>query len=215
MDQQKIMQYAQTSFSSVQQRRQMLVWSQASCNPHWAIIWTGRPSYLHDVINFKPFCQNKTKIIICMIFGCRFGFCDTYISGRQVGVTTKPKLVLANFFNSFLGGLRCVRESNQVLKYVSWCTEFDIKTSNNKAYQYILECIWYLPIPGGIFLDFLRPFSFPSSTRAFHSIYGIIRGCSYLGLFSRWILYWSRTIFKCFPAFYRTFDASKVSVWTD
>ena len=74
-----------------------------------------------------------------MIFGCGFGFCDTYISGYQVGVTTRPKLVLANFFNSFLGGLICVHEPNQVLKYVSRCTKFDIKTSNNKAYHYILE----------------------------------------------------------------------------
>ena len=60
----------------------------------------------------KPFVRTKTKIIICMIFGCRFRFCDTDISGRQVGVTTRPKLVLANFFNSFLCGLRCVREPN-------------------------------------------------------------------------------------------------------
>ena len=33
---------------------------------------------------------------------------DTYILGLQVRVTTRPKLVLANFFNSLLGGLRCV-----------------------------------------------------------------------------------------------------------
>ena len=132
------------------------------------------------------FCQNKTKIIICMIFGCRFGFCNTYISSCQVRVTTRSKLVLANFFNSFLGGLRCVREPNQVLKYVSQCTKFDIKTSNNKTYHYILECIAYLPVPaGGIFPDFLRPFSFPSSTRDFHSIDGIIGGSSYLGFCSR------------------------------
>ena len=121
-----------------------------------------------------------------MIFGCVFGFCDTYISGHHVRVTTRTNLVLDNFFNSFLGGLRCVQDPNQVFKYVSRCTKFDIKTSNNKAYHYILECIAYLPIPaGGIFLDFLRPFSFPSSTRAFHSIYGIIGGHSYLGFFSR------------------------------
>ena len=121
-----------------------------------------------------------------MIFGCGFGFCDTYISGRQVRVTTSPKLVLANFFNSCLGGLRCVRDPNQVLKYVSQRTHFDIKTSSNKAYHYILECIAYLLVPpGGIFPDFLKPFSFPSSTRDFHSIDGIIGGCSYLGFFSR------------------------------
>ena len=54
------------------------------------------------------FLSEQKKIIICMIFGCRFGFCDTYISGRQVGVNTRPKLVLANFFNSCLCGLRCV-----------------------------------------------------------------------------------------------------------
>ena len=58
------------------------------------------------------FFQNKTKIIICMIFGCGFRFCDTYISSCQVGVTTKPKLMLANFFNSWLCGLRCVQEPN-------------------------------------------------------------------------------------------------------
>ena len=125
------------------------------------------------------------KIIICRIFRCRFEFCDTYISGRQVRVTTRPKLVLANFCNSYLGGLRCVREPNQVLKYISRCTKFDIKTNDNKAYQYILECIAYLAIPGGIFPNFLRPFSFPYSTRDFHSIDGIIGGCSCLGLFSR------------------------------
>ena len=120
-----------------------------------------------------------------MIFGSRFRFCDTYILGCQVVVTTRPKLVLANFFNSFLGGLRCVREPNQVFKYVSRCTKF-IKTSNNKAYHYILECIAYLLVPaGGIFPDFLSPFSFPSSTRDFHSIGGIIGGHSYLGFFSR------------------------------
>ena len=125
-------------------------------------------------------------IIIYMIFGCGFGFCNTYISGHQVGVTTRPKLVLANFFNSFLGGLRCVREPNQVFKYVSRCTKIDIKTRNNKAYHYILECIAYLPVPAiGIFPDFIRPFSFPSSTMAFHSIDGIIGGRSYLGFFSR------------------------------
>ena len=151
------------------------------------------------------------KIIICMIFWCGFGFCDTYITGHQVRVTTRTKLVLANFFNSCLGGLRCVYEPNQVLKYVSRCTKFDIKTSNNKAYQYILDCIAYLPIPGGIFPDFLRPFSFPSSTRDFHSIDGIIGVQSYLGFFSRWTLYWSWRIFICCPSFCRTFDVSKVS----
>ena len=87
-----------------------------------------------------------------------------------------------------------------------------IKNSNNKAYHYILECIAYLPVlASGIFPDFLRPFSFPSSTKDFHSIDGIIRGHSYLGLFSRWTLYWSQTIFRCCPAFCRTFDVSKVS----
>ena len=50
----------------------------------------------------------EQKIIICMIFGCRFGFYDTYISGCQIGVTTRPKLGLANFFNSCHCGLRCV-----------------------------------------------------------------------------------------------------------
>ena len=79
-----------------------------------------------------------------MIFGCRFGFFDTYISGLQVRVTTRTKLVLANIFNSCIGRLRCVRDPNQLLKYVSRCTKFDIKTSNNKAYHYILECIAYL-----------------------------------------------------------------------
>ena len=89
--------------------------------------------------------------------------------------------------------------------------KIDIKTSNNKAYHYILECIAYLPVqPSGIFPDFLMPFSFPSSTKAFHSIYGIIGGHSYLGFFSRWTLYWSQTIFRCFPAFYRNFDVLKV-----
>ena len=146
-----------------------------------------------------------------MIFGCGFKFCDTYILGPQVRVTTRPKLVLVNFFNSCLGGLICVQDPNQVLKYVSRCTKFDIKTSNNKAYHYILECIAYLPVPGGIFPDFLRPFSFPSFTRAFHSIDEIIGGCSYLGFYSRWTLYWSHTIFRCFPAFCRTFDVSNVS----
>ena len=58
------------------------------------------------------FFQNKTKIIICIRFGYGFEFCDTYISSRQVGVTTRPKLLLANFFNSVLCGLRCVRDPN-------------------------------------------------------------------------------------------------------
>ena len=151
------------------------------------------------------------KIIIYMIFGCGFWFCDTYISGHQVRVTTRPNIVLANFCKSCLGGFRCVREPNQVLKYVSQCTKFDIKTNNNKAYQYIFEYIAYLPVLNGIFPAFLRPFSFPSSTRAFHSIDGIIGGRSYLGFFSRWTLYWSHTIFKCFLSFCRTFDVSKVS----
>ena len=148
-----------------------------------------------------------------MIFGCGFGFYDTYISGCKFRVTTRTKLVLAIFFNSFLGGLRCVQEPNEVLKYVSWCTKIDIRTSNNKAYHYILECIAYLPVPpGGIFPDFLRPFSFPSSTRAFHSIDGIIGGRSYLGFFSRWTLYWYWTIFICCPSFFSTFVVSKVSL---
>ena len=56
----------------------------------------------------KPFVKTKTKIIIYMIFRCGFGFCDTYISGCRVGVTTSPKLVLEFFFNSCLCGLRCV-----------------------------------------------------------------------------------------------------------
>ena len=98
-----------------------------------------------------------------------------------------------------------------MLNYISRCSKFDIKNNNNKAYHYIVECIAYLPMPGGIFPAFLSPFSFPYSTRAFHSLYEIIGGHSYLGLFSRWTLYWSQTIFRCCLAFCRTFDVSKVS----
>ena len=119
--------------------------------------------------------------------------------------------MLTNFFHSCLGCLRCVRQPNQVLNYVSWCSKFDIKINNNKAYHYFLEFIAYLPVPGGIFPAFIKPFSFAYSTRDFHSIDGIIGGHSYLGFFSRWTLYWSQTIFRCFPAFCRTFDVSKVS----
>ena len=93
---------------------------------------------------------------------------------------------------------------------VSQRSKFDIKIINNKAYHYIVECIAYLPMPGGIFPAFLRALSFPYSTRAFLFLDGIIRRHSYLGFFSRWTLYWSWAIFKCCPTFFRTFDVSKV-----
>ena len=32
------------------------------------------------------------------------------------------------------------------------------------AYHYIVECIAYLPVPGGMFPTFFMPFSFPYST---------------------------------------------------
>ena len=99
-----------------------------------------------------------------------------------------------------------------MLNYVSWCSKFDIKTNNNKAYHYILECIPYLPVPGGIFHAFLRALSFPYSTRAFHSLDGFIGRHSYLEFFPRLTLYWSRTIFICCPAFFRTFVVSRVSL---
>ena len=82
------------------------------------VIHTGQffePVGLHIcmmLLILNHFVGTKTKIIICIIFGCGFRFCNTYISGYQVGVTTRPKLVLANFFNSCLCGLRCVREPN-------------------------------------------------------------------------------------------------------
>ena len=136
---------------------------------------------------------------------------DTYKSCNQIRITIRPKLVLTNFIQYFLSGLWCVWQPNQVLNYVR-CSKFDIKMNYNKAYHYIMECIAYLLVPSGIFPAFLRPFSFPSSTRAFHSLDGIIGGRSYLGFFSRWTLYWSRTIFKCFPSFFRTFNVSKVSL---
>ena len=99
-----------------------------------------------------------------------------------------------------------------MLNYVSQCSKLDIKTNNNKAYHYILECTAYLPVPGAIFPAFLKLFSFPFSTRAFHSLDGIIGGYSYIGFFSRRrTLYWSLKIFRCCPSFYRTFDVSKVS----
>ena len=97
-----------------------------------------------------------------------------------------------------------------MLNYVR-CSKFIININNNKGYHYIVETIAYLPVPSGIFPYFLRTFSFPSSTEAFHSLDGIIGGRSYLGIFSRWTLCWSWTIFKCFPSFCRTFDVSKVS----
>ena len=99
----------------------------------------------------------------------------------------------------------------KVLKYIR-CSKFDIKINNNKDYHYIVECIACLPIPSGIFPAFLRPFSFSSFTRAFHSLDGIIGGCSYLGFLSRWTLYWCHTIFICCPSFFRTFIVSKVSL---
>ena len=57
------------------------------------------------ILHFFPE-QNKNNNMYDIWMWIRF--CDIYISGCQVGVTTRPKLVLANFFNSCLGGLRCV-----------------------------------------------------------------------------------------------------------
>ena len=56
--------------------------------------------------------ENNFLYDICMWFWVF----DTYISGHQVWVTTRPKLVLTIFFHSFLGDIRCVWEPNQVLK---------------------------------------------------------------------------------------------------
>ena len=125
--------------------------------------------------------ENNYLYDICMMFRVF----DTYISGRQVRVTTRPKLVLTIFFNYCLGGLICVREPNKVLKYVSRCSKFDIKINNNKAYHYIVESIAHLSVPGGIFPVFLKHFYFPSSTRTFLFLDGIIKRHSYLGFFSR------------------------------
>ena len=135
---------------------------------------------------------------------------DTYNSCRQIRITTRPKLVLTNFFYSFLCGLWCVWQPMQVMKYVR-CSNFDIKNNNNKAYEYIVESIAYLPVLGGSFPCFLKALSFPSSTRNFHSLDGIIGRRSYLGFLYRWTLYWSWTIFICCPTFFRTMTLLKVA----
>ena len=116
---------------------------------------------------------------------------DTYKSCLQIRISTRPKITLTNFIQSCLCGLWCVWQLNQMLNYVSRCSKSDIKINNNKAYHYIMECIAYLPVPGGIIPSFLKSLSFPSSNRAFHTLDGIIKGCSYRGFFSRWTLDWS------------------------
>ena len=105
---------------------------------------------------------------------------DTYNSCCQVWITTRPKLVLTNFVQSCLCGLWCVWQPNPMLNYVR-CSKFVINNNNNKSYHYIVESIAYLPVPGGIFPYFLKALSFPSSTKDFHSLDGIIGERSYLG----------------------------------
>ena len=61
MDQQKIVQYAQTSFLGVQQQLQRCVGIQASYLPQWEIILFSWLAYLHDVINFTFFARIKQK----------------------------------------------------------------------------------------------------------------------------------------------------------
>ena len=135
---------------------------------------------------------------------------DTYKSCRQIRITMRPKLVLTNFIQYFFCGHWCVWQPNLVLNYIR-CSKFDIKMINNKGYHYIVESIAYLPVPSGIFPAFLRALSFPSSTREFHSLDGIIGGISYLGFLSKWTLYCSQTIFVCCSTFFRTFVVPKVS----
>ena len=137
---------------------------------------------------------------------------DTYNSCHQNRITTRPKLLLTNFFQSFLCGLWCVWKPNEMLNYIR-CSKFDIQiNNNNKGWHYIVEIIAYLPVLGGIFPVFLKALSFPSSSRAFQSLDGITGECSYLGFLSRWTLYWSQTIFICCSSFFRTAILLKVSL---
>ena len=134
---------------------------------------------------------------------------ETYNLCRQIWITTRPKLVLYNFFLSFLCGRWCVCQPMKRLKYIR-CLKFDLKINNNNVYNYIVESISYLLAPGGSFPSFLKALSFPSSTRDFHSLHGINGGFSYLGFLSRWTLNWSLTIFICWPNFFRTSAGLKV-----
>jgi hypothetical protein len=71
-----------------------------------------------------------------------------------------------------------------------------------KHHNYCIKSVSYLPNPGGVFPFFQSILSFPSSTRTFHSLSGITRGCSYLGFFFADELYTGPTnILKYNPIF--------------
>ena len=55
---------------------------------------------LNYLLNFNKM-KNKLRFIIIMLYW----FFDTYNSCRQIRINTRPKLVLNNFFLSFLCGL--------------------------------------------------------------------------------------------------------------
>ena len=81
----------------------------------------------------------------------------------------------------------------------------------------LVNLFWYMnsfigQVHGDSFPCFLRSLSFPSYTRYFHSLAGMIRGCSYLGFLSRWTRYWSQTIFICCPTFFMTMALLNVSL---
>ena len=63
-------------------------------------------------------------------------------------------------------------------------------------HNYIIKSTSCLHGSGGVFPSFQSTFSFASAMRDFHSLFGIIGGHSYLGLFWKGTLYRSHRYFK-------------------